>query len=392
MNRISLRVGLNFWLKGREYMVKKHLAQGDWQIVEVTTEVISTIKETALIQLLFRGELKFEPRLSSTRQGKKPEYLQADFTQIPEELREEAKRKYQYINRVMELNINQRNQASLQPIIDQVSQELNDLGAPSWVTLYRWLKTYLKSGQDIRSLIPRHQAKGDYRPKLKPEVITIINRAITEVYLTPRRPDIADVYDEVIRQIRKENQNRQVIGMEPLKIPHRSTVYRAVSNLDPSEVAVGRYGKRKAAQMYNPVSRGPRPTRPLERVEIDHTKLPLFVVDTESRMPIGTPWLTSAVDKYSGITVGYYLSFSPPSYLSVMQCLLHAVRPKNYLHAQYPQIQNSWNTYGLPEVIVVDNGREFKSTHFEDACLSLGIVIQYSPPKMPWYKSAIERY
>ncbi len=299
MNRISLRAGLHFWLKGREYMVKKHLAKGDWQIVEVTTEVISTIKETALIQLLFRGELKFEPRLSSTRQGKKPEYLKADFTQIPEELREEAKRKYQYINRVIELNINSKNQASLQPIIDQVSQQLNDLGAPSWITLYRWLKTYLKSGQDIRSLIPRHQAKGDYRPKLKPEVIAIINRAITQVYLTPRRPDIADVYDEVIRQIRKENQNRQVIGMEPLKIPHRSTVYRAVSNLDPSEVAVGRYGKRKAAQMYNPVSRGPRPTRPLERVEIDHTKLPLFVVDTESRMPIGTPWLTSAVDKYS---------------------------------------------------------------------------------------------
>ena len=392
MNRISLRAGLHFWLKGREYMVKKHLAQGDWQIVEVTTEVISTIKQTALIQLLFRGELTFEPQLSSKSLGQKSEYLKADFTQIPSELRDEAKRKYQYVNRVIELNINKRNQASLQPIIDQVSIELNDLGAPSWVTLYRWLKTYIKSGQDIRSLIPRHQAKGDYRPKLKPEVIAIINRAISQVYLTPIRPDIADVYDEVILQIRKENQNRQEIGMEPLKIPHRSTVYRTVSNLDPSEVAVGRYGKKRAAQMYNPVSRGPRPTRPLERVEIDHTKLPLFVVDTESRMPIGTPWLTSAIDKYSGITLGYYLSFSPPSYLSVMQCLLHAVQPKNYLHAQYPQIQHSWNTYGLPEVIVVDNGKEFKSTHFEDACLSLGIVIQYSPPYMPWYKSAIERY
>lgn len=46
----------------------------------------------------------------------------------------------------------------------------------------------------------------------------------------------------------------------------------------------------------------------------------------------------------------------------------------------------------MPEVIVTDNGKEFYSTHFEDACLSLGIVIQYTPPKMPWYKSSIERY
>ena len=92
------------------------------------------------------------------------------------------------------------------------------------------------------------------------------------------------------------------------------------------------------------------------------------------------------------MNLGYYASFEPPSYLSVMQCLSHAIRSKNYLHSQYPNVENDWDTYGLPEVIVVDNGKEFYSTSFEDACLSLGIVIQYSPPKMPWYKSAIERY
>lgn len=130
----------------------------------------------------------------------------------------------------------------------------------------------------------------------------------------------------------------------------------------------------------------------LERVEIDHTKLPLFVVDTETRLPIGTPWLTSAVDKYSGVNLGYYASFTPPSYLTVMRCLSHAIGTKDYLRASYPSVENDWDTYGLPEVIVVDNGKEFYSTSFEDACLSLGIVIQYCPPKMPWYKSAIERY
>lgn len=182
------------------------------------------------------------------------------------------------------------------------------------------------------------------------------------------------------------------MGKEPLEIPHRSTIYRTVSRLEQSVLASGRYGKRIANQMYDPVQLGPRPTRPLQRVEIDHTKLPLFVVDAENRMPIGTPWLTSAIDKYSGVTLGYYASFEPPSYLSVMQCLKSVINPKTYLHTQYKSVENDWDTYGLPEVIVVDNGKEFYSTHFEDACLSLGIVIQYSPPKMPWYKSAIERY
>ena len=216
--------------------------------------------------------------------------------------------------------------------------------------------------------------------------------AIARIYLTPSRPTIADVCDEVRSQIERENQIGAAMGKEPLKVPHHSTIYEIISKLSPSELAAKRYGKRIAAQMYEPVKLGPRPKRPLERVEIDHTKLPLFIVDAENRMPIGTPWFTSAIDKYSGIVLGYYASFEPPSYLSVMQCLLHTIKPKNYLHSKYLNVKNTWDAYGLPEVIVVDNGKEFLSSHFEDACLSLGIVIQYCPPKMPWYKTAIERY
>ncbi len=346
-----------------------------------------------MIQLWFQGELVFELAETEkvTTTGKK-DYFTADFTQITEELRCEAKRKYRYVEAVLKSHLPTRTQSSLQPVIEQIAQEINDSNPPNWLTLYRWLKTYDSSGGDIRSLVPRYKARGDYRPKLRREVIQIIDRAIKDVYLTPNRPDIADVYDEVLRRITHENQLRTAMGKKSLKIPHRSSIYRAVSNLEPSEKAEKRYGKRIASLMYDPVKQGPRPTRPLERVEIDHTLLPMFVVDTDNRMPIGTPWLTSAVDKYSGITLGYYASFEPPSYLSVMQCLSHAIRPKNYLRSRYQQVENTWDAYGLPEVIVTDNGKEFYSTHFEDACLSLGIVIQYTPPKMPWYKSSIERY
>ncbi|MEO1340074.1 MAG: hypothetical protein AAFV28_02775 [Cyanobacteria bacterium J06635_13] len=74
--------------------------------------------------------------------------------------------------------------------------------------------------------------------------------------------------------------------------------------------------------------------------------------------------MTSAVDKYSGVVLGYYASFNPPSYLSVMQCMSHAIVTKDYLKADYPNVENDWDTHGLPEVIVVDNGKEFYSTSF----------------------------
>jgi hypothetical protein len=39
--------------------------------------------------------------------------------------------------------------------------------------------------------------------------------------------------------------------------------------------------------------------RPLDLVQIDHTKLDIIVVDDEQRLPIGRPWITLAIDVYS---------------------------------------------------------------------------------------------
>jgi putative transposase len=389
MNKIQLKQGLHFWYQEQEYVIKEHLESQVWQVVELKTGGISPFEEMEFIELVFQGKIVFNP---PEHQIRKKDNFSSNFADFPEEIRESAKRKYQYIKQVIESNINSKTKASLQPIIREVAQLINDSKPPTWLTLYRWLKSYEQSGQDLRSLIPKHKSKGDYRPKLNQQVKLILERTIKQIYLTPIQANIADVIEEVIRQINQENHQRQIIGQDLLKIPHRSTIYRAVAKLDLLEVLRGRYGKRMGNYLYEQVQKSPPVSRPLERVEIDHTKLPLFVVDSERRMPIGTPWLTTALDRYSGVILGFYLSFDPPSYLSVMQCLKQMIEPKKIRHFQEIQTVNNWNVYGLPEVIVVDNGKEFYSSHFEDACLSLGIVIQYSPPKMPWYKGAIERY
>ncbi len=392
MSRVQFFPGLHFWRKGREYVIKQRLIDGDFQICEVITNNVSTLTENALIQLFFQDELEFkETDISQAKSGKK-DYRDADFTQLQEELKQEVNRRERYVKAALEKNLTKRNQESLVPIIEQVAQEIEDPKPPSYITLYRWLRSYERSGKDIRSLVPNYRRRGDYRPKIAPEVRQIIDKAITAIYLTPSRASVDAVYDEVIAQISLENNFREETGIEKLKIPHRSTIYRLIVKLEPYEKARARYGKRAAELMYAPVQQGTRAKRPLERVEIDHTKLPFFVVDSSTRLPIGTPALTSAIDKYSGLVVGYYLSFEPFSFLSVMQCLLNAIRPKDYVKSKFPSVQHDWVTYGLMETLVVDNAKEFYSSHFKDACQQLQIHIQYTPPKMPWYKAGVERY
>ena len=117
-----------------------------------------------------------------------------------------------------------------------------------------------------------------------------------------------------------------------------------------------------------------------------------MVVDAETRLPLGRPWLTVMLDIYSRMVLGIYLSFHHPGYLSVMQCLRHAIRPKDYLKEVYPAIEHDWPAHGLPELLVTDNGKEFRSRHLDDACLQLGIRLQHAPPKCAWYKGAMERW
>jgi putative transposase len=46
----------------------------------------------------------------------------------------------------------------------------------------------------------------------------------------------------------------------------------------------------------------------------------------------------------------------------------------------------------VPELLVVDNGREFYSRHFEDACLQLAVRVDHAPPRSGAYKGTVERW
>ncbi|MGD0281785.1 MAG: transposase, partial [Dissulfurispiraceae bacterium] len=316
--------------------------------------------------------------------------LTVDFTQLPESDREKAKRKYAYVTEIIRRGLDRITKQSVEPIVSEVSREINDATPPSWIQVYRWHRDFMISGQNIRSLVPLNKQKGNHERKLPQEVIDMIETVVREKYLNTQRWSVQSVHEAVIARVAHENSFRE--PCERIEKPSYWASYRIIKKLDPYEEMKARYGKAAADLKFKPVMQGIRPTRVLERVEIDHTKLDLFVIDTQRKMPIGRPWLTTAIDVYTKCIAGMYVSFNPPSYLSVMQCMRHAIAPKTYVKQRYPEIRHEWSAYGIMETVVVDNGKEFHSTHFEDACLQLGIVLQYAPIKLAWYKPSIERY
>lgn len=395
MSRITLRDGLKFELHGREYELIERIPPKEWKIRNVVTAQETNLSESEITDLLFKGELQFIT-------AKFQQHIA--FPDLTEAQRNDAIWREKYVKKVLEKGINKSTKQALEPVIKEIylqikldenlPQEIQSRPKPSYNAVYQWVKKYKKSEGNIHSLVSNTKKKGNRKSRLQPEVYQIIEQAIDEVYLNRNQGSIKDTYDRVIILIVEENQNREFLNLPELKIPNYMAIRNTIKKIPSQKRDEARLGKRTSDSIHRPVSvgKGSNSIRPLEVVEIDHCKLPLFVLDNEHRLPIGLPWLTSAIDVYSQTVVGYYLTFDAPTYLSVMYCLLHSIRSKEYVKSTYPSVRNDWKSYGLMETLKVDNGTDFRGKSLEDACRELKVNLEFCPVRTPWYKAKIERF
>ncbi|HEX9990472.1 MAG TPA: Mu transposase C-terminal domain-containing protein [Chloroflexia bacterium] len=150
---------------------------------------------------------------------------------------------------------------------------------------------------------------------------------------------------------------------------------------------------RKAALRERFATPGPdrETTRVLERVVLGHIVLDVLIVDEESQLVLGRPTVTVAIDDFSEMPFGVYVGLDPPSYLAVMGCLLHGILEKH--DVQKFGTDNPWPVCGLPEVLVMNGGKELVGRDLENACTVLGITLVYtpSPARTAGLKAAAKR-
>lgn len=261
---------------------------------------------------------------------------------------------------------------------------------PGYVTAYRWKNRYLAAGGDIRALLPRHAQKGNTRSRYPAEVESIVTEAVQNLFLSQERNTIQATLDYAMSRVMRENALRPESMQLPW--PTRRLVQRTIEAIPAFDRYAARHGRTAAVKRFRSVQAHRTTAAPLERAEIDHTPLDLMVIDDDTGLPLGRPYITACIDDYSRCILGLYISFEPPSHFSVSRCLKQAFMPKTELLQQFPSIVKPWEAHGVTRELVVDNGQEFHSTSLENACFSLGIEIHYSARKSPWFKGKIERF
>ena len=106
--------------------------------------------------------------------------------------------------------------------------------------------------------------------------------------------------------------------------------------------------------------------------QCDHTPADILVVDGEGEI-VGRPILTTVIDTYSRCIMGMHLGMEYPSAAVTCLALRHAIKPKQYSPSY--ELSNLWGTYGLPQYLYTDAGKDFSSQHIEQIAASLGIVL-----------------
>lgn len=311
------------------------------------------------------------------------------FDSYPETVQREALRRRAYMEALDQCQpqAGRYTQLFLHELAQTVAQRIGDPLPPSASSLYRWHQRLLHTQGDLRALIPRTDLRGGRSSRLCAEIQEIMAMVTERVYLNKQRRPIRAVHDALLIEIERANSQR----VDTLVAPDYSTVRRYVSSLPRYEVDLARYGREYVRKKYRHSSIAPAATYILERVEIDHTPLNLFVVDEESALVLGRPYVTWMIDCHSRMILGFYISFAAPSIDSVFNCLKHAIEHKDYVRERYPDIVNEWPCFGIPTLAVVDNGLEFHAQDLLRATYELGIHYQFCPPRTPWFKPMVER-
>lgn len=281
----------------------------------------------------------------------------------------EAKKRYKIIKDLVFVKRSRKG-------VEEIAKENNQ----SAVTIYSWIKIYEQTSQ-ISSLISKTSQRGKKGSRLNTQTEAIVQEILGELYLSKQRYGFRKIYNKIARECKKIN----------LEAPHENTVRNRIDSIDPKEAMKKRYGHKMAKEKFsNFEGEFPEGNYPMDVVQIDHTPLDILVVDKIHRKPLGRPYLTLAIDTYSRMVAGVYISLQAPGYFNVSQCLL-SVFTKKDMYLQTQEVDGEWNIYGLPRVIHVDNGADLVSSDMQRVCDEYGITLLKRPVARPQFGAHVER-
>lgn len=317
MSAQRFSVGTQISWQGQDFEIRRLLPGSKISLVALRTNEMQIVTFEQLYQALLAGKLHFQVEQQPLERLNKSGYI--DLSDCPEPLRAVAEYRLKLIQPLLKLARHQRQEA-IQTLVEELHSQAQGArglkNAVSRASIYRWLSDYTKSGQDIRVLIPGlHRRGGKHESRLNPDVDALIKVTLADLGQALETKTLDYIHREIAVRLTEENHHR--LPEERLAMPARTTIRRRI------QAAAGkdREGQSPANRDSKQYEAMNYPLMPLTRVEIDHTRSDLMVIDEKDYLPLGRLTLTYCLDTATRYPLGYYLGFEPPSYLAVMAAI-----------------------------------------------------------------------
>lgn len=351
MQKINLNVGSKVFIKDQEYEIKKQIDLKTVLALNLSTNKLENISINHIKNEKESSELIINEN-------------------IPEEHWIEAKNRLEIITPLLH---KQTTKDEIENIAIKNNLHLS--------TIYRWIAQY-KENTLLSSLLPKHLSKGGKGTlRTNEETELIIQKSINDLYLSQQKFSARKVYFDIVRRCKNAR-------MTP---PSENTVRNRISQIEEKKKIKYRESAILADRKYrNTDGMFPEGKYPLDFIQIDHTPMDIDIVDEVYRRSIGKPYLTLAIDVYSRMITGFYISLDEPSYFSVSQCISQSILTKEK-YLREIGIEGEWYIYGIPRALGMDNAQEFRSKDLQRVCEEYGITISWRPVARPQFGGHIER-
>ncbi len=277
----------------------------------------------------------------------------------------------------------------IEQAIPQAAAALGDSRPPSACTVRRWLLLYENGGRSYGALIPR--TFGRKRPsRISSADSALAWACLKKHYFTKGGPGLKETYGRFVQEHRRLTQGIPG-GEAPAALMSLSSFRRLAWSVSAYERDRIRIGPTFAAHKWRHSVGGTYATRPMERVEMDHTVLDIYVIDDEWSIPPGRPTLTLLIDSFSNYILALYISFEGESLGRLTTSIKMALGPKEEI-TQAAETKNEWPTPGMWECLVVDNALACKSDQVQRITNVLGCAYELGAVRKPWFKPTVERY
>jgi putative transposase len=265
-------------------------------------------------------------------------------------------------------------------------------------TLYRAIKNCGVKGH--RPLAAFLSGQGQGPRKRYPRVVEHLLDRTVSFFWELRSRDYDDAYAFFFTELKKINAERLRKKLPEIKkFPRKTEVIRRRIQKNKCYVRWGtKHGPKNARKKFKGQGDHISAKWPLELCIIDSTPLDdylvhkIHVVDTETCLPLGRPWLTVCLDVATRMPLGFLVSFEPPSVYSALTTLKRVIKTKRYMTKLYPHITRVWDGFGVPVELLMDNTWEHKSPSLKHSLRNVGIELHWAPVRSAEYKSIKERF